>query len=566
MKTFSIIKNEEYDAIVVGSGVAGGWAAKELTEKGLKTLVLERGREQLHGDYPTEHKHIWELEHRGRKTPEETKTDYPNGAISGPIKHFFAKDSEQPYVEDKPFFWVRGDVVGGRSLTWGRGVPRWSPMDFEAPLKDGHGIDWPIRYEDIEPWYEYVERFIGVNGEPMNSPAIRDNIFQKPMEMNAVEKHFRKSVEEAFPGRTMTIFPMAILTEALNGRAACHYCGPCARGCSTGSYFSSQSSTLPAAQATGNLTLRPDSVVHSILYDEEKDRAVGVRVVDRVTKEEMEVKGKLIFLCASALGSTQIMLNSKSNRFPNGIANSSGTLGHYLMDHHFHVGGSGLIPGFEDRYFIGNRPASTYIPRFRNVGGDTDQPNYVRGFHYGGGAGRAGWGRGGGNRGIGASLKESLREPGPWRMYMNAFGEMLPNYDNHVYLDGEKTDQWGIPLLHMSCELGENELEMRKDMRASAGEMLEAAGAEEIYLFDRLESTAPGDAIHEMGTARMGRDPKDSVLNGNNQAHDVPNLFVTDGACMTSSACQNPSITYMALTARACDFAVKAMQRGDLRV
>ena len=558
----------EYDAIVVGSGVAGGWAAKELTEKGLKTLMLERGRNVEHGDYPTEHKQVWELEHRGRMTPAEIEKDYPVQArsrtISGPTKHFFVKDSEQPYIEDKPFIWVRGDQVGGRSLIWGRGVPRWSPMDFEAPLKDGVGIDWPIRYEDIEPWYDYVERFIGVNGEPMNSPAVRDGIFQKPMEMNAVEKYVRKKIEETFPGRTMTIFPMAILTEALNGRAACHYCGPCMRGCSTGSYFSTQSTTLPAAVATGNLTLRPDSVVHSVIYDEEKDRAVGVRVVDAKTKEMIEFRGRLIFLCASTLGSTQILLNSKSPRFPDGLANSSGVLGHYLMDHHFRAGARGIIPGFEDRYYIGNRPASTYIPRFRNVSPETTRSDYIRGFHYGAGAGRASWSRGARERGFGAALKEKLRAPGPWYMSMNGFGETLPNYDNHVYLDPDKTDQWGIPLLHVSCEYGPNERAMRKDMEASAVEMLEAAGAEEIESYDMIDSTAPGDAIHEMGTARMGRDPKTSVLNAYNQAHDVPNLFVTDGACMTSSACQNPSITYMALTARACDYAVEKMKRGEI--
>ncbi len=570
MKSLSIQQTEVYDAIVVGSGVAGGWAAKELTEKGQKTLVLERGRNVEHGDYPTEHKQVWELPHRGRMTPAEIERDYfvqiRSRAISGPTKHFFVKDSEQPYVEDKPFIWVRGDQVGGRSLTWGRGVPRWSPLDFEAPAVDGHGIDWPIRYDDIAPWYDYVERYIGVNGEPMKSKAVKDGIFQKPMAMNAVEKYFRACIEEAFPGRTMTIFPMAILTEALNGRAACHYCGPCARGCSTGSYFSSQSVTLPAAAATGNLTLRPDSIVHSITYDTEKDIATGVRVVDRVTGEELEFRGRLIFLCASALGSTHIMLNSTSSRFPDGIANSSGALGHYLMDHHFRVGGYGVIPGFEDRYFLGNRPASTYIPRFRNVGGETDQPNYVRGFHYGGGASRLSWSRGGSEQGIGVALKEKLRDPGPWRMYMNGFGETLPHYDNRVYLDPEETDQWGIPLLRVSCAYGPNEVEMRKDMKASAGEMLEAAGAKDITLYDEFETTAPGDAIHEMGTARMGRDPGTSVLNGYNQAHDVPNLFVTDGACMTSAACQNPSITYMALTARACNYALEAMKRGDLRV
>ncbi len=568
MKGFSITRKETYDAIVVGSGVSGGWAAKELAQKGLKTLVLERGRAQEHGDYPTEHKNIWELPHRGRMTPEEIEKDYPvqrrSGTIGESTKHFHVKDSEHPYVEDKPFIWVQGDQVGGRSLIWGRGVPRWSPMDFEAPAKDGVGIDWPIRYDDIAPWYDYVERFIGVNGEPMNSPAIKDGIFQKPMELNAGEKYFRKCIEDNFPGRTMTIFPMAILTEALNGRAACHYCGPCARGCSTGSYFSSQSSTLPAAQATGNLTLRPDSIVHSVIYDEETDRAVGVRVVDRHSKEMLEFYSNVVFLCASALGSTKILLNSKSPRFPDGLANSSGVLGRYLMDHHFRAGGSGILPGMEDRYYIGNRPSATYIPRFRNVGGDTDREDYIRGFHYGGGASRIGWSRGGREQGIGAALKEKLRTPGPWRMSINAFGEMLPNYDNHVYLDSEQVDQWGIPLLHVSAEYGPNELAMRKDMRDSAGEMLEAAGATDISTYDAIGRTAPGDAIHEMGTARMGRDPKDSVLNGWNQAHDVPNLFVTDGACMTSSACQNPSITYMALTARACDYAVEAMKRGEL--
>lgn len=564
----NIIQREEYDAIVVGSGVSGGWAAKELTEKGLKTLMLDRGRPLEHGDYPTEHKTIWELPNRGRMKPEEIKEDYPvqyrSGAIGESIKHFFVKDSEQPYVEDKPFIWVRGDQVGGRSIIWGRGVPRWSPMDFEAPLKDGIGIDWPIRYEDIEPWYDYVERYIGVNGEPMNSPAIKDGIFQKPMELNAGEKYFRQQIEAHFPGRTMTIFPMAILTEALNGRAACHYCGPCARGCSTGSYFSTQSTTLPAAQATGNLTLKANSVVHSVIYDEEKDRATGVRVVDRDSKEMIEYYGKVVFLCASALGSTQILLNSKTSRFSEGLANSSGTLGHYLMDHHFRAGAYGILPGMEDRYYIGNRPASTYIPRFRNVGGDTDRSDYVRGFHYGGGASRIGWSRGGSERGIGASLKEKLRTPGPWRMSINAFGEMLPNHENRIWLDATETDQWGIPLLHVSAAYGSNELEMRKDMVAAAEEMLEAAGATEIGTFDQIGRTAPGDAIHEMGTARMGRNPEDSVLNGWNQAHDVPNLFVTDGACMTSSACQNPSLTYMALTARAVDYAVREMKNGNI--
>ena len=560
---------EEYDAIVVGSGMSGGWAAKELCEKGLKTLVLERGRPIEHGkDYITEHKRPWEFSFRGGAMSREVREKNPvlardPGNFNETSAHFYARDSEYPYIEEKPFTWLRGYQVGGRSLIWGRQCYRWSDVDFEANGKEGIGVDWPIRYSDIAPWYDYVEEYVGISGEALGLPQLPDGKFLPPMELNVVEKHTREAIESNFPGRTMTVGRTAILTEAHNGRAACHYCGPCHRGCSTSSYFSSVSVTLPAAQATGNLTLRPNSIVHSVIYDPETNRASGVRVIDKETKEEMEFRGKLIFLCASALGSTQILLNSTSQSFPEGLANSSGVLGQNLMDHHFLVGATCEMPGFEDRYYYGNRPNGVYVPRFRNISEATKHPDFVRGYGYQGSARRLGWQRGMGEPGFGASLKEQLRDPGPWTWWLGAWGEALPSPGNYVELDENETDQWGIPLLRIHCSWGDNEIAMRKDMAESAAEMLEAAGGTNVQTFDRYEDTkdaegigaAPGLCIHEMGTARMGRDPRTSVLNANNQAHDVPNLYVTDGACMTSSACQNPSITYMALTARAVDHA-----------
>lgn len=575
IKSINIAPSKQvYDAIVVGSGISGGWAAKELTEKGLKTLLLERGRNVEHGkDYITEHKAPWEMELRGEISKEEIK-DYPiisrTGFINGYNKHFLFKDVLSPYIEEKPFTWIRGYQVGGKSLIWGRHCYRWSDLDFEANLKQGIAIDWPIRYKDIAPWYDYVESFAGICGETLNIPHLPDGKFQKPIELNVVEKALRKRIEKRYPERYLISARRAILTEPLNGRAPCHYCGPCWRGCSTGSYFSSQSVTLPAAVVTGNLTLRPDSVVHSVIYDKENKRASGVRVIDAETKEMKEYYARVVFLCASALNSTQIMLNSKSEPFPEGIANSSGALGHYLMDHHYGVGARGEFPGYDDRYYFGNRPrgGGFYIPRYRNLNDKTRMPDFIRGYGAEGSSSRSSWGRGDNIPGFGRELKEKLRDPGPWRIGWTCFGETLPRYENHIRLDDEQADTWGIPLLIMNCEWGPNELAMRKDMAESSAEMLEACGGKNVRSYDSYDpgelGAEPGRCIHEMGTARMGRDPKTSVLNGHNQAHDVPNLFVTDGACMTSSANQNPSITYMALTARAAEYAVSELKKRNI--
>ena len=572
LKNVNVARRQEaYDAIVVGSGITGGYAAKELCEKGLKVLVLERGAPLEHGkDYITEHKKPWELAHRGRGYPDRYAEEFPvqsrTYAFGEATEHFFHKDSESPYVELKPFTWIRGGRVGGRSLLWGRQCYRWSEMDFEANAKEGIGVDWPIRYADIAPWYDYVERFVGISGQAEGVAACPDGQFLPPMPLNRVERVVKEGIEANFPERVLTIGRSAVLTQAHNGRAPCHYCGPCQRGCSVGAYFSSVAATLPAAEATGNLTLRPNSVVHSVVYDEETDRATGVRVIDAETKEEIEFSGRLIFLCASTLGTAHILLHSTSPRFPDGLANSSGTLGHYLMDHHFQLGAYGTMEGHEDRYYIGNRPNGIYIPRFRNVSPETRQSAFVRGYGYQGGAGRPSWWRP--VRGFGADLKQALREPGPWEMSIGAFGEMLPNYDNYVDLDPEQVDSFGIPLLRISCAFGENEFAMREDMTTQAAEMLEAAGCTGVGIYNNFTEDGygaePGLGIHEMGTARMGRDPATSVLNAHNQAHDVPNLFITDGSCMTSSACQNPSITYMALTARACDYAVGELQRRNI--
>ncbi len=567
-------QNEEFDAIVVGSGVSGGWAAKELCEKGLRTLVLERGTPLNHPtDYITEHKQTWELPFGRENVPEaEAQRDFAiqsrTGQFDQTTKHFFLPDADNPYIEDTPFTWIRGGRVGGRSLIWGRQVYRWSDLDFEANLRDGHGVDWPIRYADVAPWYDYVERFIGVSGQAEGLAHLPDGQFLKPMEMNAAEKHFKAGVEDTFPERKVTIGRVAILTEPHNGRAPCHYCGPCARGCSTGSYFSSHSSTLPAAQATGNLTLRANSLVHSVIYDEETDRATGVRVIDTQTKEMSEVYARVVFLCASTMASTQILLNTKTPRFPTGLGNASGELGHNLMDHHFRVGAFGVLEGLEDRYYQGNRPNACYIPRYRNLGdAATRRTDFVRGYGFQGGASRSNWSRGFGEAGFGAEFKNSLRDAGPWSMGVTAFGECLPRHENYIAL-AEETDAYGLPQIRIHCTWGDNEFAMRADARETAGEMLEAAGFANVQTYDRFQEgelgAEPGLGIHEMGTARMGRNPQTSVLNGNNQLHEVPNVFVTDGACMTSSACQNPSITYMALTARAVDFATRQMQDGAI--
>ncbi len=559
---------EEYDAIVVGSGMSGGWAMKEFCEKGLKTLVVERGRMVEHAvDYVTEHKRSWELPHRGQVPPAEAERDYyiqsKTYAFSEATRHYFMKDGEFPYVQLQPYTWIQANVVGGRSLMWARQSYRLSPMDFEANLLDGQGTDWPIRYNDLAPWYDYVERTIGVSGQAEGLLQLPDGIFQPPMAMNAMEKVLKAKVEAAFPERTVTIGRTATLTEPIGNRAACHYCGPCERGCSTGSYYSTQSVALPAARATGNLTLRPHSLVHRVLYDAAHGRASGVAVIDTETGEDLVFKARVIFLCASSMNTARIMLLSKSDRFPDGIGNDSGTLGHYLMDHHYHVGATADFDGYEDRYYQGNRPNGIYIPRFRNISAGTRHPDFLRGYGFQGGASRQGWRRGLSMSGFGTELKHSLRTPGRWTAGLGGFGETLPRYENFCELDDTITDAYGIPALRFHVTRDANDLAMRQDMMATAAEMLEAAGAVAVTPYDDAQD-APGLGNHEMGAARMGRDPSTSVLNANNQCHTVPNLFVTDGACMTSSACQNPSLTYMALTARACDYAVRALESGNL--
>ncbi|NNE36241.1 MAG: GMC family oxidoreductase [Rhodothermales bacterium] len=570
----NLAQKVQYDAIVVGSGISGGWAAKELCEKGLKTLVLERGRNVEHvKDYITEHQQPWEAKHRGRAVPpDEAATEWKvqsrTYAFRETTKHFFMNDRTNPYEEVAPFTFIRGDQVGGRSLMWGRQSYRWSDLDFEANALDGHGVDWPIRYKDLEPWYGYVERFIGISGKAEGLPQLPDSEFLPHMEFNAAEKLFKHGVESRFPDRHVINGRVAVLTRPHNGRGACHYCGPCEQGCSVGAYFSSQSSTLPAAAATGNLTLRPNSLVHSVIYDEDTDRATGVRVIDTRTKEMEEVHARVIFLNASTLGTTQILLNTKTPRFSTGLGNSSGALGHYLMDHHYQLGAYGVMAEADDRYYVGNRPNGIYLARFRNLGDRaSQQSDYVRGFGFQGSADRPSWERGLDTNDFGADFKHSLRDPGSWSLWLGAWAEALPRRDNTVELSSE-TDAYGLPQLRINCTWGENELAMRKDIMVVTEEMMDAAGATDVSLFNNYKEgelgAEPGLCIHEMGTARMGKDPKSSVLNGFNQMHDVPNVFVTDGACMASSACQNPSLTYMAITARACDYAVGLLQRGEL--
>lgn len=556
-----------YDAVIVGSGITGGWAAKELTEKGLSVLVLEAGRTILPERDYVEHIPAWELKFRGWDNRAERMGTQPIQrecyyACDEYSNKFFVSDKENPYSTDpdKKFSWIRGRQVGGKSLTWGRQSYRWSDLDFEANLRDGVAVDWPIRYADIAPWYDYVEQFAGISGQAEGLPQLPDGKFLPPMEMTCVERDMRDALAKKFDDRMMTIGRSAVLTQVHGGRAACHYCGVCHRGCITGSYFSSLSATLPAAQKTGKLTLRPYSVVHSLIFDPKTRKVSGVRVIDAQTRNTMEFKGRIFFINGSTLESTRILLNSTSPEFPNGLANSSGELGHNLMDHHMGAGASGTMPGHEDKMPFGNRPNGIYIPRFRNV--KTKQKEFLRGYGYQGGGSREGWGRGVRMTGFGADFKNALKKPGQWRMSVGGFGECLPNHDNYVEIQKDKLDAWGIPTLKINCAWGPNEHAMSQDIAVQAAEMLAASGAKDIYVFQQI--SPPGLAIHEMGTARMGRDPKTSVLNEHNQAHDVKNLFMTDGACMVSSACVNPSLTYMALTARACDFAVSQIKKNEL--
>ncbi len=555
-----------YDAIVIGTGISGGWAAKELCEKGLKTLVLERGRDVKHGDYPTANMDDWDFPHRDRvsleemkKFPIQSRTGY---TVKESTKHWWVNDLENPYTEVKPFDWIRGYHVGGRSLLWGRQSYRWSAMDFEANAKDGVAIDWPIRYKDIAPWYDYVESFAGINGQKEGLAQLPDGQFLPPMEMNCVETHLKGKISEHFNGRVMTIGRTANLTQPHNGRGKCQFRNRCIRGCPYGAYFSSQAATLPAAEKSGNMTLRPDSIVFEIIYDKEKGAASGVIVQDRLTKERTEYFAKIIFCNASTLGSTSILMNSKSDRFPNGMGNDSGELGHNLMDHHFRAGAFGYYEGFDDKYYKGRRPNGVYIPRFRNNDKKSGRKDYIRGFGYQGSASRTNWTRAIKEMSFGKEMKSEILLPGKWQMGLTGFGECLPYHENKVSLDYEKLDIHGLPTLVIDCEFKENEITMRKDMADSAAEMLEAGGFVDVKTYDNFEN--PGNGIHEMGTARMGSDPKTSVLNEFNQIHAVKNVFVSDGSCMTSSACQNPSLTYMALTARAADYAVTALKKGDL--
>ncbi len=553
-------KENTYDAIVVGSGISGGWAAKELCEKGLKVLLLDRGEQVMHPQYPTSTKDPWEIPHRFNLTPEDKKQHFVQArhwSFKEDNKHFYINDIENPYEETKRFDWIRGKVIGGRSLLWSRACYRWSDLDFEANLKDGIAVDWPIRYKDIAPWYSYVESFIGVSGSTENIPHLPDSVFQPPFEMNAVEKDFKSKIESKYSDRKVIIGRTANLTKPVKGRGQCMARDLCHRGCPFGAYFSTNASTMPAAYATGNLTVRPLSLVNKVLFDEGTQKATGVEIIDTVSKQTEEFYARLIFINASTVATAGILLHSTSSRFPNGFGNDSDQLGRNLMDHHKGLSASAPVEGFQDSYYYGRRPTSIYVPRFRNV--QKKDADFLRGYHFGGGAGRS---RGGSSEGIGAAFKESLTVPGEWHLGIYGFGECLPYQENRITLNLAKKDQWGRPLLVVDCEFKENEKKMNLDMGVAAKEMLEAAGLKGVTVNNKM--SFPGNANHEMGVARMGKDPKTSVLNSFNQMHAVKNVFITDGSCMTSGSCVNPSLTYMALTARACDYAVKEMKKQNL--
>ncbi len=559
---------ETFDAIVVGTGISGGWAAKELCEKGLKTLILERGRMVQHPvDYTTMHLDPWDMPNGG-KTPAKVLAKYPKQSRWGfneATRHFFNKDEDYDYDEVKRFDWIRGTQVGGRSLIWGKQTYRWSDLDFEANAKDGIGVDWPIRYKDIEPWYEYVEKHVGISGEALGLPQLPDSVFLKPMDLNCVEEHLKKGIAKNYKDRVLTIGRVAHITEGSKpgaGRGTCQYRNRCKRGCPYGAYFSSNSSTLPMAEATGNMTLRPNSIVFEIVYDKDKRKATGVRIVDAETKEIIEFKSKIVFLCASSMASTSILMQSKSEAFPNGMGNASGELGHNIMDHQLGSGATAKIDGYEDKYYSGRRPNGFYIPRFRNINSKSEKVDFIRGYGYQGGAGRNHYATMIAEEAYGKELKKAILEPGAWRINLGGFGEVLPYHENKMYLNYDKLDKYGLPTIVFDAEFKENEKLMKKDWIVQAQEMLEKSGFKDVRAAHR--KSFMGGGIHEMGTARMGRNPKTSILNKYNQLHEVPNVFVTDGACMTSAGNQNPSLTYMALTARAANYAAEELKKMNL--
>ena len=554
-----------YDAIVIGSGISGGWAAKELTEKGLKTLLLERGRNIEHvKDYVNATKGSWEFPHRGGRTQQMIK-DYPVLKRDYPLNEinldYWVNDKESPYTEVKRFDWFRGYHVGGRSLMWGRQSYRWSNNDFEANARDGIGTDWPVRYTEIAPWYDYAEKFAGISGSKEGLPQLPDGQFMPPMEMNCVEKDVAARIKQHYNNlRTMIIGRTANITEPLPGRTNCQYRNKCWLGCPFGAYFSTQSSTLPAAMKTGNLTLRPWSIVTRILYDKDNKRATGVEVLDAETNKTYQYTANIIFLNASTLNSAWVLMNSATDVWPDGLGSSSGELGHNIMDHHLGVGASGTVEGYDDKYYYGNRANGIYIPRYRNLFGD--KRDYIRGFGYQGGASRQGWSREIAEMNIGGEYKDALSEPGQWTMGIGGFGEILPYHENKVTLDKNKKDKWGLNVLAIDAEWKDNERKMRQDMKNDAIEMLTAAGVKDVNGYEGDGTIGRG--IHEMGSARMGKDPKTSVLNKWNQVWDAPNVYVTDGSFMASANCVNPSLTYMAFTARAVDHAVSELKKQNI--
>lgn len=563
------VADRTYEVIVIGSGISGGWAAKEFTEKGLKTLVLERGRDVKHNkDYPTTNMNPWEFEHRGRlplKVEEENPIVSRCYAFREDSAHFFVKDNEHPYVQEKPFDWIRGYQVGGKSLLWARQTQRWSDFDFEGPARDGFAVDWPIRYKDIASWYSYVEKFAGISGNKDGLPELPDGEFLKPMELTCVENYFKESVAKEYKNsRHVIIGRAAHVTDPQpihiqQGRTNCQYRNLCQRGCPFGGYFSSNATTIPWAEKTGHMTLRPFSVVHSIIYDDQKGKAVGVRVIDTNSKEMIEYYARVIFVNAAAINTNLILLNSKSHRFPNGLGNDSGLLGKYVAFHNYRGHISAEYDGFKESTTDGNRPNAGYIPRFRNL--HKQETNFLRGYAAGVSSHRSSYRK---TEGLGADLKENLQNNivGNWNVGSHVMGETIPKETNYVALDETKKDDWGVPLLKISIDYDDNDEKMLKDFFEQFSEMYTKAGFTNIKISDSKQ--APGLDIHEMGGVRMGKDPKTSLLNEWNQLHACKNVFVTDGACMTSTSTQNPSLTYMALTARAADYAMKEMGKKNL--